>query len=664
MMNARGYVAEAGRFLLRWRWVLGLGAFAVLVFMRAHGVSLDFWDHAVKDTTPDYRYWSIGKDRPIRSDEYVVSLPMVMAQCGHPGFFPRVNERINGTGMDMFVTTPPCPVWDWTVIGQAANWGYFLFGFERGLSWNWWIRYLLLFLFALEFFLIWLRDDAPLAFAGALAVTLGSPTQWWMTTVPYIELFFFASLVFLHKLFSWRSLWAQMSAGIGLLVSLSSFGFSFYPPFQLLYLAIMLPLAFAMVRHERCFSLRRPAPWVALGAVLVALGGVWWYFLATHWETLREIADSAYPGARIFVGGSLRQFFGTQTWKLINLFTPWRNVTFSNACEISVFFAPMIALFVVVAHAWRVLKREMSALLILAVLGLMMLGWTAFRWPEWLARATLLSHIGPHRMVMVASFLFLLMTFKVFSVCEKRGVTVGWLATALALSCSLAALVSSLMSAPQLLGYYLNRRPGLGILMLIVGGTLLVATSFALMRTQRRCFMASYVAVALLSGALVHPFSIGASPLRDKQLAVRIHDVIAEHGDGLWLCNDPYVAQFAGAHGARVLNGVHQAPNPGLWRAIDPDGRYQNAWRRYAHFSARIVPHCDVRAEVKRQTNSQVTWYLDRQAVERLNVKYLLWAGGKVREPWVDYIGRVRLNFIYEVPANETPSSGEGQAGL
>ena len=115
------------------RWLLGLGLFAFLVLFRIHGVSLESWNVIVQDATPSYRYPSIGANRGIRSDEYAVTVPLVMAQCAHPDFFPRVNDRCGARGMDMFVSTPPSPVWDWTVVGQAANWGYFLFGFGGGL---------------------------------------------------------------------------------------------------------------------------------------------------------------------------------------------------------------------------------------------------------------------------------------------------------------------------------------------------------------------------------------------------------------------------------------------------------------------------------------------------------------------------------------------------
>lgn len=343
------------RCLFNWRWYLGLGLFALLVLFKVHGVSLASWDGIVQDTTESYSYPTIGINRTIRSDEYAVSVPLVMAQCNHPSFFPCINERCNGTGMDMFIATPPNPVWDWTVVGQAPNWGYFIFGFERGLSWNWFLRYLIGFLFAFEFFLLWLHGDRPLAFTAALAVTLGSPSQWWTTTVPYLQLFFFASLVFAFKLFAWKSPRLKVLAGVGLLISLCSFSFSFYPPFQVLYGVTLLLFGAEMI----CLARRQfnesgcRFAWIVLILTVAMLAWEWGYFFSIHKETLLMITGSAYPGSRVFSGGSLRQFLEMQTWKFLCLFTPIRDTAFSNVCGISVFFVPMVALAYTVVRSGR-----------------------------------------------------------------------------------------------------------------------------------------------------------------------------------------------------------------------------------------------------------------------------------------------------------------------
>ena len=190
--------------LFRYRWYAGILLFALLVLTGVHGFSIGEWDAIVRKPSAEYSFPSVGEHRRIRSDEWAVSLPFVRAQCLHPDFFPAIRHDLNGGRMDMLLFTPPNPVWDATVPGQAANWGYFLFGFARGLSWSWFLRYLIGFLFAFEFILIWLRGDRALALVAALSVVLGAPSIWWTTTIPYHQLFFFSTLVFLNRIFAWR----------------------------------------------------------------------------------------------------------------------------------------------------------------------------------------------------------------------------------------------------------------------------------------------------------------------------------------------------------------------------------------------------------------------------------------------------------------------------
>lgn len=641
--------------LFAWRWGLGIGLFAILVVFKIHGVSLESWNIFVKDTTPSYRYPSIGVNRPIRSDEYAVSVPLVMAQCAHPSFFPTFNDRCGGTGMDMFVSTPPSPVWDWTVVGQAANWGYFLLGFERGLAWNWWFRYLLGFLFAFEFFLIWLRGDRPLAFVGALAVTLGAPTQWWTTTIPYLNLFFFASLVFLHKLFSWRQKAAQAVAAIGLAVSLCSFFFSFYPPFQFLYAVAWVFLGSELIwLAYRCYEPRpRRNAWVMLVGVALVLMAEGGYFFAVHRETLTRLASSTYPGKRCLLGGNFQQFLDIQTWKFVSLFTSFREVRFLNACGVSMFFVPMVAGFWGAIRARKRFVRESPFGLALAGWAGVMLLWMAFTWPEALARLSFFSNIHVIRAAVVASFILLLLVFKVAHLVWKEKRPCGFVATGTCLALSLGGFMLSFSINRDSLDYFTDQPPFVGLALLMLGITLLTVLTIGLLQCKRKVFLGGYAVVALLSGAAVHPLSMGAAPLMHKQLGEMIQDVVREHGEGRWLCHSSTVAQFVLAQGLPCVNGVQQTANAGLWRRVDPDEVYKDIWNRYAHVSIKISSPEDVSVVLRPDSADCIAWSLNEAAVRALGVRYLLWSGKKIHEPWVEYLGRSRLHFIYKMRENE-----------
>ena len=203
------------------------GLFALLVLLGVHGSSICEWNRVFKSQGDQSSFFSAGHSRGIRVDDWCVSQPFIFAQCKSEDFFPQKNNRVNG-GMDMFLQTPCAPVWDWTALGQIHNWGYFIFGANRGTAWSWWIRYLGLPFFAYFFFLIWCRGDRALSIVGALAVTLGAPTQWWDTTIPYHLLYFFAILAMVQVVSAARRLLWIALGGLGLLACVLSYLFVMY----------------------------------------------------------------------------------------------------------------------------------------------------------------------------------------------------------------------------------------------------------------------------------------------------------------------------------------------------------------------------------------------------------------------------------------------------
>ncbi|MGI5870316.1 MAG: DUF7654 domain-containing protein [Kiritimatiellia bacterium] len=187
--------------------------------------------------------------------------------------------------------------------------------------------------------------------------------------------------------------------------------------------------------------------------------------------------------------------------------------------------------------------------------------------------------------------------------------------------------------------------------MLMLGVLLLTLVSVGLLRCNRWMFMGGYAAIALLSGLTVNPVAQGAAPLMEKQLGHAMREVVCEHGDGAWLCSNAKIAQFVRAQGLTCINGVQQTANAELWRQVDPLEKFKVAWNRYAHVSVSIMPSGEVSAVLK--SADCVTWRLDEAAVRALGVRYLLWSDMKLREPWVEYLGRSRLHFIYKVRESE-----------
>lgn len=638
-------------WLLKWRWWLGGALFAGLVLCKLHGFSLESWNKTVKDVTPAYNYPTVGINRTIRSDEYAVSVPLVMAQCLHSNYFPRINNKCNGYDMDMFVATPPSPVWNWTVIGQAANWGYFMFGIERGLAWNWWMRYLIGFLFALEFFLIWLPGDKPLALVAAIAVTLGAPTQWWTTTVPYLNLFFFATLVFLYYLYKWPCVKLKLAAGVGFVVSLTSFVFIFYPPFQYLYGVALVCLAIDFVLLALRGSARKQyrTAWIILVVALLFFAAEIFCFLSLHGETLNRIATSSYPGSRISTGGNLAMYLEFMSWKIVSLLTPHVPITYQNSCRISAFFVPMAAMSLCIIHVRKSLFKSEKPTVVLLVWALMLFSWMLFPWPEKIAKAFLFTRVPIQRATVVAGFVSLLIFIKIAHLVFKKRLACSKIATLVGLLCSYVALAMAIKGNSQFRSYVLSNKLHVGVVILCIGIILLGLLTIAIMRGKRRLFLWSLLIIYLITGSRVNPISRGISPLYDKELTKTVNSVEEEYGEGLWLCSNSFVAQFLIANGFRCLNGVQLTANKELWQRVDPKMEYATTWNRYAHVFASIAEPYKCNASLLHNRGDCIIWSLDEGAIRALGVDYLLWSDKKIHEPWAEYLGRSRLHFVYKV---------------
>ena len=640
-------LARGGAWTFRFRWGVGLLVFALLVYGKIHGFSLGAWDVLFPDATAEYRFHEIGRWRAIRSDEWRVSTPAVLAQCAHPDFFPRINDRIGG-GMDMFLAMPACPVWDWTAVGQAHNWGYFLFGAERGLAWNWWIRYLGLFLFALEFFLIWTRGDKSLAVVGALAICWGAPTQWWDTSVPYLLLYFFAGLVCLFRMIAGRRLLAQGLWGVGLLVALCSYAYSFYPPFQLMLGYLWLLLAADLTRRAWGAGGNRRQAMIILGVVLGLVVAEGIDFLAVHREALNVIRHSAYPGHRLYLGGTFQGHVGFFAYALLCLFTAFRDVQFMNNCVVSVYAVPFVALAGLGLQAWRQRGKKRPWFgYVLCAYGGVLIGWMLFPWPESVAQCTGLFLVAPHRAPVGMSFVFLLLTFKAFDHCRRRAVRLSWPQTLGWLVAALLSLGILLRSDEKAWDYFAGAAPSTGIAMLVAGVGLFGVLGAGLLRVNRPLFLGGYLACSLLTGAFVHPLCVGASPLLHKQVAARAREIQREFGAGRWLTNEKSRAQLLIANGLACVNGIHFTAQTALWLAIDPARRFESTWNRYAHVSAEVIPGDASRAEL--QSRDQFVWKLCRADLDRLHVRYLLWGNEPLRMPWAIPLGRVGHNYFYRI---------------
>ncbi len=635
---------------VHWFPKLLAGLFVLFVLIGIHGSSVGEWDRVFR-SRGSQSFVQLGVSRGIRADDWCVSQPFIYAQCNSDEFFPRYNRSVNG-GTDMFLQSPCAPVWDWTALGQMHNWGYFIFGANRGTAWSWWLRYLGLPFFAYFFFLVWCRGDRATSIVGALVVMLGAPAQWWDTTIPYHLLYFFASLVMAWVVASARRVVAVLLGGLGLLTSVLSYFFVMYPPFEILLLPALLVLMVYVIRT----GFARDHIWWRIGTFLVVLAGVaavFFYFFQVHREALEVISRSAYPGTRVCRGGSLPYVSQRFLMDLVSLFTWGRGTTpeSMNQCQAAEYCSMFVP--VAVAFAWLAVKtRKVCGYeTALALIVLVYVAWISMDWPAALAKYTGFSRLPPPRVSVIEGFLVLLLSLRLFTRMADSGLRMGpwgWagLTAAFAL-CRVTALFTS-----NLWGFV----NGSGTAMLRFEAALLLSLAVwvAFLGGRRRLFLSLTCATALLTGMFVHPVVNGLAPLYDAEIS-RVIKKIDGKRPGTWWSNDRAVGQVPLALGLKCLAGTQQYCDRAYWRVMDPSGGHEHVWNRYGH---RFVAGFSDRPLFENRGRPDCIYHnVSEEQLGKLGVDYVIWRGRALRSKGMKAVAKVGSDIIYEV-RRSGPSRG------
>ncbi len=170
-----------------------------------------------------------GTPRPIRSDEWGVATPLLVAQSHH-GFSPVSNDSI---GEHTVTVLPDIPNTDWSTLFKPWDLPVLVLDLEHGFAARWWMMSLVLLLGA-YLLLLALTDRTDIAIVFSLALWLSPFFQWWYlsSSLDTVGMGMVTVGAFLYSLrasttgrrVAWLALSAYSAIGFTLL---------FYPPFQI-----------------------------------------------------------------------------------------------------------------------------------------------------------------------------------------------------------------------------------------------------------------------------------------------------------------------------------------------------------------------------------------------------------------------------------------------
>ena len=255
----------------------------------------------------------LGAPQSIRSDDWAVEVPLMLAQVSHKPPFPVINTNI-GYGANQLAPFK-IPVWHVLTIFKPTTWGFFL-GANTGLAWMWWSMVLGFFYTFFLLFMLISRNRFFLSMMGSLLLLFSPFFQFWSMHKSEIPIFMnLAFISFVYLTFG-RGKKVILANGVLLGWFCGCFMLNFiYPAYQvsLAYLLVFMIGGFIASRYpeldlRKTGALRLAA--FAISLAIVIFAAVLFYLDAQ--KVINILAETVYPGRRLSTGGDF------EPWKLLS----------------------------------------------------------------------------------------------------------------------------------------------------------------------------------------------------------------------------------------------------------------------------------------------------------------------------------------------------------
>lgn len=522
----------------------------------------------------------LGRERLIRSDDYAVEIPLMLAQLAHKPKYPLINRNI-ANGINMLLHSK-LPIKHPLTLFRPTVWGFFL-GSDYGLSWMWWtMMFGLFYVFFLVLMLI-SRNNFYLSIMGSAFLLFSPFFQFWSLHMAEIPIFM--GLIFIS--FSCVCFSQKRATIIGNSIllgwSLSCYALNFpYPPFQIScgYLLLFLIAGFMVDRyHDYNFQKNLICRLAGLViALLICTYAVTTYYYATK-DIITIIAKTTYPGKRFSLGGdyALWRLF-SNNYFITLLYTSlsginWRPL--GNICEGSsfLFFFPSIML----AILWHMVYRKKIADKFSAIfMGyfIIMLLYLFVGFPKTASKFSLFYLMPSCRSILGMGIANVILIISFMSRAEhtnKIERTVISFLWAILLFCSGMGLKKQFVQIP--ISYVAA--------ICIISGIL---SYYLLEARKRRKIIAVFAGVSFLSSAWFNPVVVGGTQfLYENQLSKVIMQIDkAEKGNTMWISYSPrHFGNLFRILGIKSLVGTHSYPQLDLWEKFDREHKYFSVYNRY-----------------------------------------------------------------------------------
>ena len=565
-----------------------------------------------------------GKPRFIRMDEWMITSTSVIGQ--YEAGLPIKNEA-NGGGNAPVVFG--LPIKDISTILRPSVWPHFIFGAETAFafSWNFNIFFFLVSTFLL--FMLLTKNNFWLSVFGTFFIFLAPGIQWWSYTISTFMIYLNGMLVsFIYLLYSKKTLSLVLSSFV-MIICIFSFIAFLYPAFQvpLIYLYLTILLGY-LIREKKFASIKDgwQAKTLIISIAFLLLGVVLFHYYQIAKDSFSMMLNTVYPGRRFSTGGSLingKLFADFFSMFMSDDHTPkqWQNI-----CEASgaIMFFPIV--FYSLFLYYFKYKKIDPLLLSMSVFVIFTLLYVLVGFPSFLSKITLLSMSPDFRTLPVIGIgnCMLLVCYIGSKKIENKKSSFSWL--------EFGILAGAILIFMILVSSYINKSTGNFFTSSQVAiATVLVTTAYLLTRFKDFRFAkpALYIVLAIMviSEAGVNPLTKGLSPVIENPLTVAAKEIHKKDPEAGWaLFGNTRLANLVKAAGGNILNGVKYVPPLEAMKILDPSGKKDSVYNRYAWVTLKMYIDGKDTVAFQQTYNDGYTIFLDpcSPKLKQLKIKYFV----------------------------------------
>lgn len=563
------------------RLILLLCAFFVIaVSFKLHGYSFSMWrEHIDGSAKKDIL---LGTDRPIRSDDWAVEIPLMLAQLSHDPKYPLINKNV-GTGLNM-ISHSKVAINHILTGFRPSVWGFFI-GADYGLSWMWqFMAFGVFYIFFLVFMII-SRNDFYISVMASLFLLFSPFFQFWSFHMAEIPIFMGSAFIsFCYICFS-QNRKTIMIHGLVFGWALSCFTLNFvYPPYQVSCAYLLIFMMIGIVA-DRCkdYNMKMYASYrisaMVISLFILAFAGMTYYVTAK--DVIKIMMNTIYPGQRFMLGGDqtlgvlFRNIFFTPLYIAhTDLKFPIKWINISEVASFLYFFPIIVTAVLCRIFYHRKITEKFSILIVGYIFLILFYSFIGFH-PS-VSRYSLFYLMSTYRAIIGLGIADVILIVLFLSGSRNMNQTER-------IIISVFYAITSVVAGLQLKNYSEHISDSYVIVVSFFMGILVYYFSDI---DKKRISISLLAIISFLSTFWFNPVvSGGSSFIYNNTLSEKILEINkAEIGKTHWaVFSSSILPNLLRMIGVKSVGGTHSHPMFDLWEKFDPQHRYMSEYNRYAH---------------------------------------------------------------------------------